>query len=232
MSTNDNLKLDLKIPKNYDFSTRKMNWNKFKPYYILRTDAVWEKSKLYQYFYSLYKAPLYYNHEKFFLLSDVWSYINLTHQRNGEVTYDEIGSSAENHKVAGLYNPDVNGGIFSTDLKSIKNTPRKTTQFVGDWGKDTTFLCMVKFFKWMKCNEKSDYKLSSNALSHENYMKYDCYEELRELDEHCIAYHFKVMFEMYYLRLMTDFIKYPSQQRINRFQDINRRPVNARNLYY
>lgn len=45
-----------KMPENYDFSTRNVNWKKYDKEYLLRTDAVWEKSKLYAYFYSLYKA--------------------------------------------------------------------------------------------------------------------------------------------------------------------------------
>lgn len=48
--------LPLKMPENYDFSQRKVDWSKYKSDYLLRTDAVWEKSKLYSYFYSLYKA--------------------------------------------------------------------------------------------------------------------------------------------------------------------------------
>lgn len=46
----------LKMPENYDFSTRKINWNNYKKEYLLRTDAVWEKEKLRSYFYSLYKG--------------------------------------------------------------------------------------------------------------------------------------------------------------------------------
>jgi hypothetical protein len=46
----------LKMPENYDFSQRKVDWSRYKKDYLLRTDAVWEKSKLYAYFYSLYKA--------------------------------------------------------------------------------------------------------------------------------------------------------------------------------
>jgi hypothetical protein len=46
----------LKMPENYDFSQRKVDWSKYKSDYLLRTDAVWEKSKLFAYFYSLYKA--------------------------------------------------------------------------------------------------------------------------------------------------------------------------------
>lgn len=224
--------MEVKMPVNYDFSTRKINWDQYKPYYILRTDAVWEKSKLYQYFYSLYKAPLYFNRDKYFLLNDYYNYCKILHKVGPPVTYDELGDSSENHKVAKLYNESVNGGIFSTDIKSKKNTPRKTSQFLGDWGKETTLLCMIKFFKWMRCNEKSEYKLTGTSITAENVTKYDCYEELRELDEHCINYHFKIMFEMYYFRVYNDHLKYPSQWRSIKPHDINRRPVNSRQLYY
>lgn len=46
----------LKMPENYDFSQRRVDWGRYKNDYLLRTDAVWEKSKLFAYFYSLYKA--------------------------------------------------------------------------------------------------------------------------------------------------------------------------------
>jgi hypothetical protein len=46
----------LKMPENYDFSQRKVDWNSYKKDYLLRTDAVWEKSKLFAYFYSVFKA--------------------------------------------------------------------------------------------------------------------------------------------------------------------------------
>ncbi len=46
----------IKMPENYNFSQRKVDWKKYDQDYLLRTDAVWEKSKLYSYFYSLYKA--------------------------------------------------------------------------------------------------------------------------------------------------------------------------------
>ena len=49
----------LKIPEGYDFSTRNVDWNQYKEDYILRTDAVWEKSKLKDYFYSLFKTMMY-----------------------------------------------------------------------------------------------------------------------------------------------------------------------------
>ena len=39
-------KRPLKMPKNYDFSVRNVDWNQYESDYLLRTDAVWEKSKL------------------------------------------------------------------------------------------------------------------------------------------------------------------------------------------
>ena len=48
--------MPLKKPENYDFSVKSVNWKKYDNDYLLRTDAVWEKSKLFAYFHSLYKA--------------------------------------------------------------------------------------------------------------------------------------------------------------------------------
>lgn len=52
------MELPLTMPENYDFSHKKVDWKSYKNDYILRTDAVWEKSKLYAYFYSVYKAVI------------------------------------------------------------------------------------------------------------------------------------------------------------------------------
>ena len=47
------------MPDGYDFSVRNVNWKDYKDDYILRTDAVWERSKLMDYFYSLYKIMIF-----------------------------------------------------------------------------------------------------------------------------------------------------------------------------
>ena len=49
-------KRPLKMPKNYDFSVRNVNWNDYKKDFILRTDAVWERQKLLDIFYTIYKV--------------------------------------------------------------------------------------------------------------------------------------------------------------------------------
>ena len=46
----------LKMPKNYDFSVRNVDWNQYKKDFILRTDAAWEKGKLLDVFYTHYKV--------------------------------------------------------------------------------------------------------------------------------------------------------------------------------
>ena len=54
-------KRPLKMPKDYDFSTRNVDWSEYKDDYILRTDAVWEKSKLLDLFYTHYKSQFVYD---------------------------------------------------------------------------------------------------------------------------------------------------------------------------
>ena len=54
-------KRPLKMPKNYDFSVRNVNWKAYKNDYLLRTDAIWERSKLFDVFYSHFKKEVVYD---------------------------------------------------------------------------------------------------------------------------------------------------------------------------
>ena len=49
-------KRPLKMPENYDFSVRNVDWGSYKNDYLLRTDAVWEKTKMMDLFYSALEA--------------------------------------------------------------------------------------------------------------------------------------------------------------------------------
>lgn len=231
METQQHPQMDIKMPKDYSFSTRNMDWSQFKPYYLLRTDAVWEKSKLYQYFYSSYKAPLYYNNNKYFLMSDVFNYEVLLHKTT-PFTVDEIGENPTHHIPAKLHNRAVSGGLFEWDITTNKAVPTKTSNFLGDWAKDTTLLCTLKFYKWMRCNERSKYRLSNIQDNPQNYHNYECSDELYEMKNSCIMYHYKVMFEMFYLRAYNDTTKYNSKQRLYRNVTFDKRPSNAKHLYY
>lgn len=48
-----------KAPADYDFGTRGKDWRPYRAFFKLRTDAVWEKWKLYQFFHSFYKTMLF-----------------------------------------------------------------------------------------------------------------------------------------------------------------------------
>lgn len=48
----------LKMPKDYDFSQRGVDWNEYDNDFLLRTDAVWEKIKMKDVFYAFYKVLL------------------------------------------------------------------------------------------------------------------------------------------------------------------------------
>jgi hypothetical protein len=54
-------KRPLRMPKNYDFSVRHVNWKDYAKDYLLRTDAVWERTKLFDTFYSMYKSHFQYD---------------------------------------------------------------------------------------------------------------------------------------------------------------------------
>src|SRR5450830_957023 len=54
-------KRPLKMPKNYDFSVRNVNWADYSKDFLLRTDAIWERNKLFDIFYSEYKARFLYD---------------------------------------------------------------------------------------------------------------------------------------------------------------------------
>lgn len=49
-------KRPLKMPKDYDFSVRNVDWRQYQNDFLLRTDAVWERGKLMDIFYTMYKV--------------------------------------------------------------------------------------------------------------------------------------------------------------------------------
>jgi hypothetical protein len=84
----------------------------------------------------------------------------------------------------------------------------------------------------MRCNEKSPVKISEATLFNGTFYDYKCYEELEELFEVCITYHFKLLFEMYYYRVFNNYFKPVSHQRMSRARDIFYTPEAGKRLYY
>jgi hypothetical protein len=103
---------------------------------------------------------------------------------------------------------------------------------VGDRSKDGTFLCMLKFHKFMRCNEKSPTKFSEVNFVTGGTSDYRCFEELNELFEFCIHYHMKILFEMYYYRVYTDHFHSMSNHRAMRKPDVFYTPEEGQKLYY
>ena len=64
-------KRPLKMPKGYDFTVRNVDWREYKNDFLLRTDAVWEKSKLKDHFYSMYKIFVYNEKKNAYYISDL-----------------------------------------------------------------------------------------------------------------------------------------------------------------
>jgi hypothetical protein len=110
--------------------------------------------------------------------------------------------------------------------------PKLTSQFLGDRTKDMSFLCNLKFNKFMRCNEKSPVKINEVSLVSGSVNEYRCYEELEELFEVCMFYHFKVLFEMYYYRVYNNYFKPISQQKIVRSRSKFWTAESSQKLYY
>ena len=91
--------------------------------------------------------------------------------------------------------------------------------------------CVLKFNKWMRCNEKSEIKLSNASFVNGTWTKYDCIEELNELDEWCITYHFRVLFEQYFWKYTDDYGKFQSTRRMNP-NGQKYKPESTKKLYY
>ena len=65
-------KRPLKMPKDYDFSVRNVDWRQYKDDYLLRTDAIWERTKLLDMFYTLYKSKFVYdNFSNRYMISNI-----------------------------------------------------------------------------------------------------------------------------------------------------------------
>jgi hypothetical protein len=107
-----------------------------------------------------------------------------------------------------------------------------TSQFLGDRTKDQSFLCALRFHKFMRCNERSPVKINEATVFNGSFQDYKCFEELEELFEVCIIYHFKVLFEMYYYRVYNNYFKPMSHQRQARVKDITYAPESGQKLYY
>ena len=125
----------LKMPKNYDFSVRNVKWDAYKNDFILRTDAVWEKSKLMDIFYTVYKSK--------FLYDDITNRYLTADIRNMPLPTTEP-EALEEWRVFNGYT-DIDGCIWQFKYGPMVQRPNTLSKFVADKEGDTWYICFLSF---------------------------------------------------------------------------------------
>ena len=195
----------LKMPKNYDFSVRNTQWSEYDRDFILRTDAVWEKSQLYDVFYTIYKSKfLYDNFNNRYLIANIRMMPMPTTEP--EVLEDWtpfMGFS------------DIDGCVWQFKVGPMVQTPTQLSRFIADKEGDSWYMCFMSFQKFMLCNDRSPIKLDEANLYNKGFFNYPCYDEIEGIMDHCGADLYEPLFELYRSRLLSGQQK---PQGVNRLQ--------------
>ena len=186
-------KRPLKMPKNYDFSVRNVAWNEYKNDFILRTDAVWEKSKLMDIFYSVYKSKLMYDPiNNQYMVADI---------RNMPLPTTEP-EALEDWRAFHGFSP-TDGCVWQFKVGPMVQRPQTLSKFVADKEGDSWYMCFMSFQKFMLCNERSHVKLDEANLYNKGFHEYPCFGEVEAILDHCGADLFEPLFELYRTRLLS-----------------------------
>ena len=202
-------KRPLKMPKNYDFSVRNVNWNDYKDDYILRTDAVWEKSKLLDIFYMHYKSNLVYSRQN--------NNYNVANIRQMPVPTNEP-EHFEDWRPFSSYS-EIDGCVWQFKVGPMVQQPASISQAVADKEGDSWYLCHLSFQKFMMCNEKSPVKIDECHIANGGFWDYPCYDQFEHIMDVCGSDLFEPMFEMYKVRLMSGTMKSQGYSRLQQFPD-------------
>ena len=202
-------KRPLKMPKNYDFSVRNVNWGSYKKDFLLRTDAVWERNKLMDVFYINYKADI--------MFDPVNSRYMIPNIRMMPLPTNEPEHLEDWTPFMGY--TDNDGCIWQFKVGPMVQSPNNLSKFVADKEGDSWYLCFMSFQKFMLCNERSPVKLDECNLFNQGFWEYPCYDEVENMLEACGPDLFEPMFESYRVRLMSGTLKPPSYTRLQTHVD-------------
>ena len=125
----------LKMPKDYNFSVKNVNWDSYAKDYILRTDAVWEKTKLYDIFYTMYKSEIHYeptNNE--YVVPNI---------RMMPLPSTEVEHFEEWTPFMGF--TDIDGCVWQFKIGPMLQTPTQLSRFIADKEGDTWYICYMSF---------------------------------------------------------------------------------------
>lgn len=197
------------MPKNYDFSVRHVNWRAYAKDFLLRTDAVWERTKLFDTFYTTYKSQFVYdNVNNKYMVTDI---------RMMPLPTNEAEHMEDWRPFYGFN--DIDGCVWQFRIGPVVQSPTSISRFVADKEGDSWYLCFLTFQKYMLCNERSPVKVDEANLYNKGFWNYPCYDEVEGMLDHCGADLFEPLFELYRVRLMNGSMKPQSYARLNTFVD-------------
>ena len=185
------------MPKDYDFSARNVKWNDYSKDYILRTDAVWEKSKLYDLFYTLYKSK--------FMWDDFNQQYMMANIRMMPMPSTEPEVVEDWQPFVGF--SKIDGCVWQFKYGPMVQTPNQVSRFIADKEGDSWYMCFMSFQKFMLCNDRSPVKLDEANLYNKGFWNYPCYDEIEGIMDYCGADLFEPLFELYRTRLLSGTVK-------------------------
>lgn len=184
-----------KMPSDYDFSTRGKDWSDYSKDFILRTDAVWEKQKLRDY-WRLYTKCFYFN-------KALKKYQVIEPEDTFSIIFD--GMNLEDVTTYLGFTPTGRTNAFQA---SIGPKQRVQTSVQTNFSKQDYYdLCALRFDKWNRCDmafydlrdKKFDY-----VIDQKNYKNYPCFREFYEAQYACQDDLFDFLMELSYSRQAND----------------------------
>ncbi|CAD8081137.1 unnamed protein product [Paramecium sonneborni] len=197
-----------KMPPNYDFSHRGINWKDYEKDFVLRTDAVWEKDQLKDWF-RLYTKCFYFDTtaNKYSLMEpdDVYT-ILFEGWALEDCLFPFRGTT-----------PTGRTNCFQVGLppKQKVYVPYPTYQSQQDY----FTLCALRFQKWFDCDQAEHFKMDKTEADYLKRAKvYPCYAMFYEAAYACTDDMFDFLMELAYTRRSNRTFEY------NHFQHEMRRP--------
>ena len=198
----------MKMPKDYDFKVRNVNWAEYKYDYLLRTDAVWEKTKLFDHFYTMYRVFGFEAKTNAYYITDLR--VVPAPSSEGSHLLDAVPFRGYSETDGLIWTVRPGPKLFGTPTFS---------QFVCDKEGDAWYSCFLAFQKFMRCNEKSPVALEEAHLHTGGFHVYPCFHDVDELFTSCGPDLFEMMYELYRQRILGANEKAPNYTRTQLMKD-------------
>jgi hypothetical protein len=166
----------MKYDPTYDFSNRGVDWDEYKREVRLRTDAVWERQKLKDYFRLFYK--IFYwdpNSKQYYITMPLHS--NFNYPENWKL------------RVHRGYNPTGKSSAYERELGTLN--PSRTVSLAGyESMNDKNTLCYLRFRSYKKCEGNSMYPqiYEDSVEGKPETVNLSCYQEMADMLENCTPY--------------------------------------------